>query len=88
MKNRVVKHNDATIIKHYNLYIDYKELCKITKEVHPDFANMVARAYYYKILCKKHKLTPNYVCSIICKIMADEESFKKDVLRATLNLQE
>lgn len=88
MQRRLDKHNDSTIIKHYQLYLDYKELCKKTKDEHPDFADVVARGYYYNILCKRHNLTPNYVCSIICRIMADEDNFKREVQRATFNLKD
>lgn len=88
MKMTEIKHNDSTIIKHYEIYKDYKELCRKTKEEYPDFADVIARAYYYNILCEKYSLTPNYVCSIICGILADEEKFKKNVQRATFNLNE
>lgn len=88
METTKIKHNDSTILKHYEVYEDYKELCRKTKEEHPDFAEVIARAYYYKILCRKHNLTPNYVCSIICKIMADEAKFQKAVQRASFNLRD
>lgn len=88
MQKSNIRHSDATILKHYELYSDYQELCRITKEKYPEVADMVARAYYYNILCKKHNLTPNYICSIICGIMADEENFKREVQRASFNLMD
>ncbi len=88
MQKLKIKHNDSTILKHYQLYKDYKELCRQTKEEHPDLAGAISRSYYYSILCKRHNLTPNYVCSIICRIMADEETFSREVQRATYNLKD
>ncbi len=88
MQRGNVKHNDSTILKHNKLYLDYKELCRKTKEQYPEVADSIARGYYYEILCSKHNLTHNYVCSIICRIMADEDSFNRDVQRAILNMKD
>lgn len=78
-------HSDSTILKHHNVYKDYMELRKNTKRDNPEIAEMVARTYFYNIICKKHNLTPNYVCTIICRIMSDEENFQKAVQRAIFN---
>lgn len=82
-----VNHNDVTIIKHAEIYEYYKELCKQNKAQYPELSDYIARAYYYNILSKVFNLTPNYVCSIICKIMNDERKFSNNLLRAKLNLE-
>ena len=78
-------HSDSTILKHYSVYKDYMELKQRTKRENPEIAEMVARTYYYNIICRKYDLTPNYVCTIICRIMSNEESFQKAVQRAIFN---
>lgn len=83
-----VNHNDVTIIKHAEIYEYYKELCNQNRLKYPEVSEYIARAYYYNILSKTFNLTPNYVCSIICKIMNDERSFSNHLLRARLNLQD
>ena len=85
MEETKFNHSDSTILKHYNVYKDYIELRQKTKRENPEIAEMVARTYYYNILCRKHNLTPNYVCTIICRITSDEEKFQKAVQRAIFN---
>lgn len=85
--NNKRKHYDSTILKHYSLYQDYKELRKTTKEKYPEVADFIGQSYYYNVLSKKYNLIRNYVCVIICSISADEERYKKDVFLAELNLK-
>ena len=88
MEKTKFNHNDSTILKHNSVYKDYIELKRRTKIENPEIAEMVARTYYYNIICRKHNLTPNYVCAIICRIMSDEEKFQKAVQRAIFNTRD
>lgn len=90
MNNRKSKitHNDITVLKHYEIYECYKNLCKEIREKYPEVADFVARQYYYDILSAKFNLTPNYICTIICKTMNNEDEAKSAIMRAYLNLQD
>lgn len=85
-KNKVT-HNDITILKHYEIYKCYKDLCKKIREKYPEVAEFVARQYYYDILSEKFNLTPNYICTIICKTMNNEDDNANAIMRAKLNIQ-
>ncbi len=61
-------------------------MCNETRKTNPEIADFVARTYYYLKLSDHFDLTPNYICSIICKILNDEKKFQSDLLRATLNV--
>ncbi|MBE9488233.1 MAG: hypothetical protein IMY73_03520 [Bacteroidetes bacterium] len=87
MNKTQIIHNDVTIIKHYEIYNSYKQLCKQTKEKYPEVADFVARQYYYEILSSQYNLTPNYICSIVCKTLNNEGQVENEVLRANLNTQ-
>ena len=88
MKNiNEICHNDLTVVKHSEIYNYYKLLCEENRAKYPDVADYIARSYYYNILSQIFNLTPNYVCSIICKINNDELSFESDVIRAKLNIE-
>lgn len=85
-KNKVI-HNDLTVLKHYEIYNSYKKLCRETREKYPQVADFVARQYYYDILSEKFNLTPNYICTIVCKSLNDEQQVEIAVRRAHLNIQ-
>lgn len=89
MNNRKSKitHNDITVLKHYEIYKSYMELCKQVREKYPEVADFVARQYYYDILSNRFNLTPNYICTIICKTMNNEDNTKSAIMRAYLNIQ-
>ena len=87
MKNiNEINHNDFTIVKHSEIYNHYKLLCEENRAKYPDVADYIARSYYYNILSQVFNLTPNYVCSIICKITNDERGFESNLIRAKLNI--
>lgn len=83
-----MKHNDRTIIKHYQLYQDYKELRKIAKERYGEIATYIASGYFYEQLSKRYKLTINYVCSIVSSIAADEDCYIQKYHRALFDENE
>lgn len=85
-KSRIT-HNDLTVLKHYEIYKCYEDLCKQIREKYPEVADFIARQYYYDILSTKFNLTPNYICTIICKTMNNESGVKSDLMRACLNIQ-
>lgn len=89
MKNpKKVNHNDLTILKHAKIYQYYQQLCAEHRQRYPEISEFIARSYYYAAISKKFNLTPNYICSIICRIMSDEQGFKRDLIRAGLNQEE
>lgn len=83
-----ITHNDVTVLKHYEIYKCYKDLCKEVREKYPEVADFVARQYYYDILSLRFNLTPNYICTIICKTMNNEDDTKHAIMRAYLNIQD
>lgn len=85
--NNIISHNDLTLIKYASVYYYYKDLCKRNKAQYPEVANYIARSYYYNIIGKKFQLTPNYVCSIICRIVNNEEQFEENLKKAKMNIE-
>lgn len=85
--NNEINHNDLTIIKHSKIYNYYKNLCEENKEKYPEVADYIARSYYYNIISEVYDLTPNYICSIICRIVNNEKSFEVELLRANMNVE-
>lgn len=82
-----ITHNDITVLKHHEIYTCYKQLCREVREKYPEVADFVARQYYYDILSDQFNLTPNYICTIICKTMNNEDDAKNAIMRAYLNIQ-
>ncbi len=88
MKKNDALRVDLAIIKHGEIYDCYKQLNDENAKKYPEVAAYIAKNYYYGVLAKHFDLSPNYICSIICKVLADEKKFYNDLFRAKLNVAE
>lgn len=87
-KKAFAAHNDATILKHLEVYEAYVALCQEIREKYPEVAEFVARAYFYQILSDRFGLTPNYVCAIICNVMSNRPQMERMAAIARMNLEQ
>lgn len=77
-----------TIMRHNQIYTDYKKLRKDVERDFPEMVEYINIKFYYQVIASRHSLTKNHTMAIVHLIDKNKALFDKSLRKAYKRIEE